>query len=164
MRFLERVARHVCAAERFETGSLEVGIVGAHRMRTLHAEFFDDPSVTDVITFNLLDPEERAASNGVRRGKRVASPRLIDGQVTVCADVALRRGTTIAGARRELALYVTHGILHLAGYDDHDPADFARMHAREDDLLAEIGLGRPFREQAIARGTKIGRRRLSAAH
>jgi ssRNA-specific RNase YbeY (16S rRNA maturation enzyme) len=31
-------------------------------------------------------------------------------------------------------------VLHLAGYDDHRPRDFARMHAREDELLAEMGL------------------------
>ncbi|HQL55899.1 MAG TPA: rRNA maturation RNAse YbeY [Phycisphaerae bacterium] len=43
-----------------------------------------------------------------------------------------------------MALYVVHGILHLAGYDDHTARDFERMHAREDQLLERLGLGPVF--------------------
>lgn len=44
----------------------------------------------------------------------------------------------------ELSLYVAHGTLHLAGYDDRTPREFARMHRREDELLDELGIGRVF--------------------
>ena len=42
----------------------------------------------------------------------------------------------------ELLRYVVHGTLHLLGYDDHDDADRERMHARQEELLAEY-LGAP---------------------
>ena len=42
-------------------------------------------------------------------------------------------------AREELAMYVVHGLLHLAGYDDHSPADRRRMYAREKAVLAAAG-------------------------
>jgi ssRNA-specific RNase YbeY (16S rRNA maturation enzyme) len=29
-----------------------------------------------------------------------------------------------------------HGTLHLLGYDDHDPSERARMHARQEALLS----------------------------
>ena len=45
---------------------------------------------------------------------------------------------------RELLLYIIHGILHCLGEDDHDDDAYARMHAREDDLLEAIGVGRTF--------------------
>ncbi|MCX7886663.1 MAG: rRNA maturation RNase YbeY, partial [Verrucomicrobiae bacterium] len=40
--------------------------------------------------------------------------------------------------RRELALYVIHGILHLHGYDDRTPAQRRRMRAAERRLLAAL--------------------------
>lgn len=39
---------------------------------------------------------------------------------------------------RELALLMVHGVLHLAGYDHLDPAEAARMQAREQAALAAI--------------------------
>ncbi len=43
----------------------------------------------------------------------------------------------------ELALIVTHGILHLLGYDHNDPGDAARMTAREREILALEGIDLP---------------------
>jgi rRNA maturation RNase YbeY len=36
----------------------------------------------------------------------------------------------------ELDLLVTHGALHLVGYDDRDPLEADLMHRRERDILA----------------------------
>jgi len=32
-------------------------------------------------------------------------------------------------------LYVIHGLLHLVGYDDHEPSDKRAMHKRQAELL-----------------------------
>jgi probable rRNA maturation factor len=130
---LRRAALHAAMREGFTAGSLSVTVVGAWRMATLHERYMNVAGPTDVLTFDLgTDPDAG----------------LLDGEVIVCADVARRTAArtskTLAAARAELALYVVHGVLHLAGYDDHDEADFARMHAREDELLTELGLGRVF--------------------
>ena len=39
----------------------------------------------------------------------------------------------------ELALLVTHGILHLLGYDHEADDDAERMERRESELLAKVG-------------------------
>jgi probable rRNA maturation factor len=39
----------------------------------------------------------------------------------------------------EMALMVTHGILHLLGYDHIDDAEAERMEGRERDLLSKVG-------------------------
>ncbi|MGD8452960.1 MAG: rRNA maturation RNase YbeY [Phycisphaerae bacterium] len=131
LRLLWQVAGHVAAAEGFHSGSLSVVVVGARAMSTLHQRYRGQPGPTDVLAFDL--GTER------RRG-------ILDGEIVLCADVARRRAGRrgLAPARAELALYLAHGVLHLAGYDDHSPAGFRRMHAREDDLLSELGLGRVF--------------------
>jgi probable rRNA maturation factor len=130
---LHRVAVHTLRAEGFKEGRLSVAVVGATAMATLHRRFLGLPGPTDVLSFDL-DTDRR-------RGH-------VDGEIVVCADVARRRAAarnrSLQAARAELALYLVHGILHLAGYDDRTPADSRRMHAREDQLLSELGLGPVF--------------------
>jgi probable rRNA maturation factor len=131
---LHRVAAHAARAEGFTSGRLSVAVVGATAMASLHQRFLKQPTPTDVLTFDL-DSDRRAG--------------VIDAEIVVCTDVArrraARRGGSLQAARAELALYVVHGVLHLAGYDDHDPAGCRRMHAREDEILCELGLGAVFR-------------------
>jgi probable rRNA maturation factor len=134
---LRRVAAHVSAAEGVRRGFLSVAVVKAPEMTGLHQRFCGIAAVTDVLTFDL--------GSDARAG-------WIEGEIVACADVAWReagRGAATGAARRsaaraELALYVVHGILHLAGYEDRSRRGFARMHAREDELLSELGLGRVF--------------------
>jgi probable rRNA maturation factor len=130
---LERVARQVAAAEGLRTGELSIAVVGDAAMRRLHARHLGDAHTTDVLAFDL--------GTDRRRGR-------LDGEIVVCGDVARRlarrRAPTRAEMRRELALYVVHGLLHLAGYDDRTPRGFRRIHAREDELLRELGLGAVF--------------------
>ncbi len=137
---LARAARHAAAAQGFRTGGLSVVVVGDTAMRALHQEYLDRADATDVLTFDL--------GTDRRRGR-------LDGEIVVCAAVALARARVpaarrpararlLAAARAELALYVVHGVLHLAGYRDDRPAAFRRMHAREDQLLAQLGLGPVF--------------------
>jgi probable rRNA maturation factor len=133
IRLLHCVAEHTLCSEDFVTGYLSVAVVGATAMATLHRRFFSRSGPTDVLAFDL--------GTDRRRGH-------IDGEVIVCSDVArryaARRSRSLQAARAELALYVIHGILHLAGYDDGTPGGFRRMHAREDQLLSELGLGPVF--------------------
>lgn len=141
-RELRRIAGRIVAIERFRTGSLSIVVLGSKAMCRLHERFLNDPTITDVITFDL--------GTNLRQ-------RHLEGEIYICHDVAQRVvaarrrqhatgpiATSIAARNRalfaELALYVTHGILHLAGYDDHSAADFRKMHRREAQILAQLGL------------------------
>ena len=74
---------------------------------------------TDVITqgFDAMPGE----SEGVYGELYVNCERAI-------AAAPKRRGWSSA---KELLLYVAHGMDHLSGADDHDPADYAKMRRRE---------------------------------
>ena len=142
---LRRVAEHVLAAEGFRSGTLSIAVVSARAMSALHREF---TGRTDVLAFDL-DSDRRAGR--------------LDAEVILCADVARRqaatRGGTLQAARAELALYLVHGILHLAGYDDHAPRQFVTMHLREDELLERLGLGPVFNAASSRSAGCIGRAR-----
>lgn len=95
-------------------GELSLVFMTDAALADLHGRFLDDPSITDVITF------EGDAALGMA------------GEICVSADAAARqtaghsprRGPAARAAElsRELTLYVVHGWLHLAGFDDLQPA------------------------------------------
>jgi len=101
---------------------------------------------TDVLAFpiDLIDdsratgPAARTATP-VRARVDASDLPLLVGDVVVCPQVAAGQASEHAGnLDDELALLVTHGVLHVLGYD-HDTQEHAdRMRARERQLLEEL--------------------------
>ncbi len=95
-------------------GELSLAFMTDAKLAKLHADFLDDPTTTDVITFEG-QPEFGAA-----------------GEICVSADTAAAYSkTNDRDFSEELTLYVVHGWLHLAGYDDLEPAKKRKMRAAE---------------------------------
>jgi len=120
--------------------SVALSVVDDTTMAGLHERHSGVSGTTDVLTFDLSDDPsgEGDVSDG---GGDVA----LEAEVVVCLDEARRRAGSRTGAvERELLLYLLHGALHCLGYDDRDGAGFARMHAREDEILRAIGVGAVF--------------------
>jgi len=116
------------------SGAVSIRIVNDADMAAAHAEFCGVEGTTDVITFDLTDPEEHLAAKGV-----------VEADLLLCLDEAERQAKTRGHEpRRELLLYTLHGILHCLGHDDHEPDAYARMHAEEDRLMAALGVGATF--------------------
>lgn len=84
-----------------------------------HRAIMDVEGATDVITqgYEAIPPE----------------PEGIYGELYVNCDQALRVAPKREGwsPKKELLLYVAHGMDHLSGADDHAPEDYARMRRRE---------------------------------
>jgi probable rRNA maturation factor len=125
-REIEAAAREALAHGGRETLALSIAIVDDAQIAALHGRWFDDPTPTDVISFDLGDEPGPA------------------GELYVSLECALR----VARARgldeaRELLLYVVHGALHLCGFDDHEPRDRARMRKAEARVLARLAERRP---------------------
>lgn len=127
--WLARVVRRATARLRARSGELCILVVDDRRIASLHKRWLGIAGPTDVITFDLAD-------DGPRDG--------LHGDIVVSAETARRTARDLGWApRHELAYYVIHGLLHLAGYDDHAAADRRRMRARERSLMAAVGLPRP---------------------
>ncbi len=136
---LDRLVDQLALAE----VELAVVVVADPRMAELHERFAGVTGTTDVLTFDLTG--ETAV------GTRHPAPETrkhVEGEVYVCYDEAARQAADRThGVDVELLLYAVHGLLHLLGYDDHDEAHHAEMHAREDELLEAIGVGRAFDDE-----------------
>ncbi|MGE9297423.1 MAG: rRNA maturation RNase YbeY [Puniceicoccales bacterium] len=102
-------------------GELSLVFLTDDELAKIHDDFLDDPSPTDVITFPG-DSEMDFA-----------------GEICVSVDRALSeapaQGWTFS---EELALYLLHGWLHLAGLDDLDDDSRADMRAAEQRCLTAL--------------------------
>lgn len=126
--WLEGVVRRALARQGIERATICVLLVDDRRMATLHRQWLGLPGPTDVITFDL--------GGGL--------PDAIEGDIAVSVETARRVAREVGwSARHEAAYYVVHGLLHLAGYDDHEPTDRRAMRARERVLLRAAGLPPP---------------------
>ncbi|HSI07196.1 MAG: rRNA maturation RNase YbeY [Rariglobus sp.] len=95
-------------------GELSLAFMTDAKLAKLHGDFLDDPTTTDVITFEG-QPEFGVA-----------------GEICVSADTAAAYSkSNDKDFSEELTLYVVHGWLHLAGYDDLQPAKKRKMRAAE---------------------------------
>ena len=115
-----------------ECEELSLYFVTRKRISELHAEFFDDPSPTDCITFPI-DPLPQVGHLG---------------EVFVCPAVAIDYANQWGfDPYQEVTLYVIHGLLHLLGYDDLTPGKRRTMRKKEklcmDHLMAHQQLIHP---------------------
>ena len=113
--FAANVCRHEALSPEAPIRSLEeieVTYIDDPEITRVHGEFLADPTPTDVITFH-------------------------HGEILISADTAARQATEQGQSlNHELALYLVHGLLHLAGHDDHDPAEAKVMAEKQSAILA----------------------------
>ncbi len=127
---VRQAATHTLQSQGYRRGALEIAIVSEAEMRRQHAQWMDDDSTTDVLSFDLRETVEAG---------------LVDGQLLVCGSVAKRRARSRkTDWRGELLLYVVHGCLHLCGLDDHNEHAAQQMHGLEDEILRDLGWGSVF--------------------
>ena len=94
-----------------ELESVEISIIDDKQIAKVHGEFMNDPSPTDVITFDY-------------------------GEILVSAETALSNSEEMqVSLENEILLYIIHGMLHLGGYLDGSRAEFKEMKSLQEMIL-----------------------------
>jgi probable rRNA maturation factor len=107
-----------------EDGEVSVVVVDDLAIHELNRRHLGHDYPTDVLSFEIEREDVR-----------------IEGDIVVSADTALRMAARFGwSAADELLLYVVHGALHLAGFDDVAPGRRTAMRAAEKIVLARFGL------------------------
>ena len=126
---VQSLAEHVREALRLHP-LVDVGVIFVDEapMTDLHVRWMDEPGPTDVLSFPMdeLRPgsEEMLSAEGVL------------GDVVICPQVA-RRQAEVAGHEEinEILMLLTHGMLHLVGFDHAEPEEEKEMFALQKELL-----------------------------
>ncbi len=118
-----------------EDAEVTLIFVSEPEIASYNQRFLDREEPTDVLAF----PVEELLP-GVVPDLDPQGPHLVLGDVIV-APAYVRRQAVDLGVtfEDEMALMVTHGILHLMGYDHTEEEDAERMEAREREILAAAG-------------------------
>jgi len=122
---LVKLAEKICRRFSVSEIDISVAIVDDEAIEKVNKEFLGRAGITDVISFDLSDGPQRKAS-----------------EVVINGEMAVRQGGQRGhSAEAEVALYMTHGLLHQLGYDDDSRASAQKMHDMEDKILREAGFG-----------------------
>ena len=147
------VARALVAGKAPEPGSVTVVLTDDEDLADLNQEHMGHEGPTDVLSFPMFEPE---AFRGIgpddarpRPARAVAParrrPRTHIGDIAISVERAIEQAEQGRGGHTgdvrwspadELRLLVTHGTLHLCGWDHAEPDEEAAMRALERELLA----------------------------
>lgn len=97
-----------------ELAEVEVSFITDEAIAEVHGRFLEDPTPTDVITFE-------------------------HGEILISTETAVRQAADAGWEpRRETALYLVHGLLHLAGHEDATDEGFQRMKGLQESILDAV--------------------------
>jgi probable rRNA maturation factor len=127
---LRRAWRAVMATHATAPRRVSLALVGDAEMGRIHLDFSAIAGTTDVLSFDF------------RTNAEVGS-ELVEAEVVVCVDVALRearrRGLALED---ELDLYFIHGLLHTCGFDDQTAPQRRAMRQQERAIRAALARDR----------------------
>ncbi|MFC2051720.1 rRNA maturation RNase YbeY [Chloroflexota bacterium] len=135
--WLQNVAEKVVVAQGFDS-MVELGlfIVGQERIRQLNLSYLGEDRPTDVLAFSMLPEPSR--ENLV---PFVAPPDGVQhlGEVIISYPQAVIQSEEHKhSVKREVAILIIHGVLHLLGYDHDKPELEREMRTREAEILSYI--------------------------
>ncbi|HKZ21007.1 MAG TPA: rRNA maturation RNase YbeY [Acidimicrobiia bacterium] len=136
---LRRWAEQALFAEGYPTNSeLSITIVGDQEMARLNADALGNKAPTDVLSFPLEEMQPGLPPPFLIDGP----PRLL-GDIVIAPDYIRRQAQDLdVSFQDEVALMITHGVLHLIGYDHQTDSEAEAMEHRERIILKAQGLVR----------------------
>ena len=114
-----------------ELVELGVTFIDEGPMADLHIKWMDEPGPTDVLSFPMDE---------LRPGSDMSNPSEgILGDIVVCPQVAIKQAIVANHeTMNEILMLVTHGMLHLVGFDHAKPEEEAEMFSLQRKLLADF--------------------------
>ncbi len=135
--WMERIVEKVFMYEN-TTPELEISLVitGQERIQNLNREYRHQDKPTDVLSFSLSEqnPEEQTPFIGPPDGLLHLGEVIISYPQAVIQ--AQEHGHSI---KKEMAILIIHGILHVLGYDHEKPDKEPAMVVHEKEILANLG-------------------------
>lgn len=139
LRDLHALAEMVLREEGYpEDAEATLLFVDESEMASYNQRFLERNGATDVLAFPVED-----LLPGVIPDTYPQGPPLMLGDVVIAPSYVRRQADDFGVTfEDEMALMVTHGVLHLLGYDHVEDDEAERMEERERQLLAKVGVKR----------------------
>ena len=111
--------KEVIISEQKKTGEIQYILCDDNHLLNINKTYLNHDTLTDIITFPTSD-------NNI----------IISGEIYISIDRVIENSNTHSTSfSNELSRVLVHGVLHLLGYDDHNPSDKKIMRSKEDYYL-----------------------------
>lgn len=122
---------------------IDITIVDADTIKTINRETRNIDSPTDILTFPNIDIVLPYNKNNYPYDIDPESGNVILGEMLIARDVMANNAADYAhSVTREFAYLVTHGMMHLMGFDHIEDDDRKIMRIKEDEILNALGYTR----------------------
>jgi len=122
---LKKLVAHICKGFDLNSAVVGIAIVDDAESRRLNKQFLNRNRPTDCLSFDLSEDDRSKSFELAVNGQRAREQARLRGH----------------DPEAELALYVTHALLHNLGFDDSTPEKAKKMHETEDEILQNLGFG-----------------------
>ncbi len=132
---IKKTAKAALEYEHFSDNTeISVTIVSLEDIHQINLEHRGIDRPTDVLSFPLIDfTKDRLPEN----------EKIYLGDIVLCYDKVLSQAEEYGhSVERELAFLTAHSMLHLMGYDHMVPEEEKVMFAKQEEILAGMGLTR----------------------
>ena len=132
LEFIESYIKFICEKEKLDNCIFNIIFIDNDRIKEINKEYRNIDKVTDVISFALED------NNDIKYdGFRVLR------DIYISLDKAKEQAVLYEHSYiRELCFLITHGILHLLGYDHMEEEEEKIMFDKQERLLEEYEIKR----------------------
>lgn len=122
---LKELAVNICKRFSVAQALVSIAIVDDKAIKQINSDYLNSKKPTDVISFDLSDEDG-----------------LKSFEIIINAEQAMHQAAQRGHSpEAELALYLTHGMLHNLGFNDSELDDAKTMHQMEDEILQREGFG-----------------------
>ena len=119
---LEKLIKEICIRFKVIKATISIAVVDDLEISKLNTQFLNKNSVTDCLSFDLSEEDSKFF------------------ELVVNGEMALRQAKMRGhDSQAELALYVTHSLLHQLGFDDLTTEQAKEMHKAENEILQQQG-------------------------
>jgi probable rRNA maturation factor len=123
---LKKLVKAICSRFNLSKAMVSIALTDDAEIRKVNKQFLNRNCSTDCLSFDLSDDGASAKSF----------------ELVVNAEKAVRQANLRGhSSEAELALYVTHSLLHNLGFNDSQQTQAKKMHAAEDEILKQLGFG-----------------------
>jgi probable rRNA maturation factor len=124
---LKKLVKITCNRFKLSKATISIAIVDDAQIRKANKQFLNKDNPTDCLSFNLSEND----TNSVKSFELVVN-----------AEMAVRQANLRGhSSEAELALYITHSLLHNFGFNDSTQSQTKKMHNIENEILQQLGYG-----------------------
>lgn len=136
---LDQVMQYGLASYQKEAAELSIILVDDAYIQNLNLQYRGLDQPTDVLSFAMMDEQP---GTPVLNQSQPELPELL-GDIFISVERAVEQAQNYGHSlEREICYLAIHGLLHLLGFEHHEPEETEEMRLAEEAILAKYGIKR----------------------